>query len=233
MLRRLWPMLASILTVAEDLGYPLMALFVFLETGCGVPISPGDLAVLSGGIAASDGKLQLETVILVGAVAAIVGDNVGYLIGRVGGRRLLERPGPFMRQRQHVLDIADPFFERHGPKAVFFGRWLPVLRVYASWLAGGSHMRWRTFLLWNAAGGICWAISMAVAGYFGGAAAKKLLEQLGQYGIVVVALGLLGGFLFYRRSQRRRLDTLRAESLALRAESLAGMPGQAPGERAE
>ena len=70
-----------------------------------------------------------------------------------------------MRQRRAMIRIGDPFFERHGPKAVFLGRWLPVLRVFASWLAGANKMRWPVFAFWNTTGGICWAASVAVLGY--------------------------------------------------------------------
>ena len=204
--------LASIFSVAEDLGYPLIFVIVMAETGCGIPWAPGELATVTGGIAASDDRLQIEWVIAVAAAGAIVGDNIGYVIGRLGGRRLLETPrGPFARQRQTVLSIADPFFERHGAKAVFFGRWLPVLRVYASWLAGGSRMRWSSFAFWNATGGICWALSMGLLGYFGGAGAKKLIEDFGKYGIIVVAVGAVVALVLYRIYERRAMRAISGE----------------------
>ncbi len=207
--------LSSILSVAENIGYPLIFVIVMIETGCGIPFAPGEIATVTGGIAASDHKLQIEVVIAVAAAGAIIGDNIGYVIGRHGGRRLLEHPkGPFARQRQGVIGVADPFFERHGPKAVFLGRWLPILRVYASWMAGASKMPWKTFVCWNAAGGVCWAASIALAGYFGGAAAKRVIEDLGVYGLLIVPIGFIIGYLVYRNHQRRLLDSLRAESQA-------------------
>jgi membrane protein DedA with SNARE-associated domain len=207
--------LASLLTVAENIGYPLIFLIVMIETGCGIPFAPGEIATVTGGIAASDGKLQIEAVIAVAAAGAIVGDNIGYVIGRLGGRRLLETPrGPFARQRRAVIRVGDPFFERHGAKAVFWGRWLPVLRVYASWMAGGSRMPWRTFVFWNAAGGICWATSIGLAGYIGGKAAKHVMEDLGAYGLILVPIGLVAGYLFYRSQQRRLLRSLDPEDEA-------------------
>jgi membrane-associated protein len=205
--------LASLLTVAENIGYPLIFLIVMIETGCGIPFAPGEIATVTGGIAASDDKLQIEAVIAVAAAGAIVGDNIGYVIGRLGGRRLLESPrGPFVRQRRAVLAVGDPFFERHGGKAVFWGRWLPVLRVYASWMAGGSRMPWRTFVFWNALGGICWATSIGLAGYLGGSAAKRVIEDLGAYGFILVPIGLIAGYLFHRRHQRRLMQALGAEA---------------------
>jgi membrane protein DedA with SNARE-associated domain len=172
---------------------------VVLETGCGIPVAPGEIAVLTGAIAASDGKLDIVAVIAVGASAAIIGDNIGYVIGRKGGRALLERPGPFLRQRLTVMGMADWFFDRHGPKTVFIGRWLPILRVYASWMAGASRMPWRTFAVWNAAGGVAWALSIGLFGYFVGAGAKKAVEQLGVYGIALVVAGAGFAFVIMRR----------------------------------
>src|SRR5947208_2190983 len=100
------------------------------------------------------------------APAPTVGDNIGYVIGRTGGRRLFTRPGPFERHRRDVLQRGEPFFATHGPKAVFFGRWITGLRIAASWLAGMNRMEWKTFFFWNALGGICWAISVGLLGYF-------------------------------------------------------------------
>jgi membrane-associated protein len=221
--------LASILTVAENIGYPLIFLIVMIETGCGIPFAPGEIATVTGGIAASDGRLEIGLVIAVAAAGAIVGDNIGYVIGKMGGRRVLESPrGPFSRQRQGVIGVADPFFERHGPKAVFLGRWLPILRVYASWMAGASRMRYGTFFFWNAAGGIAWASSVALAGYFGGAAAKRVINDLGVYGLAIVPIGLITGYLVYRNHQRRLMDSLRAESQAGQADKVEPAPVEPP-----
>jgi membrane protein DedA with SNARE-associated domain len=210
-------LLAALSDIAADAGYPLIFLIVMVETGLGIPFAPGELATVFGGIAAAEDKLALELVILFAAAGAIVGDNIGYVIGWKGGRRLLEREGAFYKQRQQVLAIADPFFEKHGGKAVLIGRWLPVLRVYASWLAGASKMQWRTFFFWNAVGGTAWAVSMAVLGYYGGAAAARLIEDLGKYGVVIVVIGAIGAFFAYRHQQKRAEDWVRRESQEFRA----------------
>ena len=196
--------LASILSVTQNLGYPLLAVFVAIEA-LGVPL-PGETAVIFAGLAASKGKLSIEVVCLVAAAAAIVGDNIGFEIGRRGGRALLERPGRFYDERQRMIAIGDPFFERHGPKAVFLGRWIAGLRVWASWLAGASAMRWRTFFVWNALGGTAWATSVALAAYFAGSAVEKVFSTIGIYAIIVVGVAVvLGvGYLVWRRRRRRR-----------------------------
>jgi membrane protein DedA with SNARE-associated domain len=131
-----------------------------------------------------------------------VGDNIGYQIGRHGGRWLLERPGRFQRQRLDVLETGEPFFERHGPKAVFFGRFILGLRVWASWLAGATHMRWRSFFFWNALGGICWATGIGLLAYFLGHSAGKAIEAFGIYGLVAVVLAIVSTFILHRRHRR-------------------------------
>jgi membrane protein DedA with SNARE-associated domain len=197
-------MLASILDVnqlVKDAGYPLLFVLVMIEAG-GVPI-PGETALIAAAVLASQGKLQIELVILIAIAGAIVGDNIGYLIGRKGGRWLLERPGAFHRQRLEVLRVGQPFFEVHGPKAVFFGRFLLGLRVWASWLAGATRMPWRSFALWNALGGIAWASGVGLIAYFLGHSASNAIEAFGIYGLVAVAVAILGALLMHRRHVSR------------------------------
>jgi membrane protein DedA with SNARE-associated domain len=190
--------LASFLSVTQNLGYPLLVAVVGAES-LGVPL-PGETAVIFAGLAAGAGRLDIVLVIVLAAAAAIVGDNIGFVIGRRGGRALLERPGRFYEERQRVLAIGDPFFERHGPKAVFFGRWITGLRVWASWLAGASTMRWRSFLFWNALGGVMWATSVALAAYFGGKGVEHALSYIGLYGVIVAAvLAAIGLAIYWRR----------------------------------
>jgi membrane protein DedA with SNARE-associated domain len=198
-------MLASILDVSRlvsEFGYPLLFVLVMSEAG-GVPI-PGETALIAAAVIASQGKLQIELVIALAAAGAIVGDNIGYLIGRRGGRWLLQRPGPFLRQRQEVLRVGEPFFAAHGPKAVFFGRFVLGLRVWASWLAGATRMRWPAFVLWNGLGGIAWASAVGLIAYLLGHSAGNAIEAFGIYGLVAVLLAILSAFLLHRRHVRHR-----------------------------
>jgi membrane protein DedA with SNARE-associated domain len=196
--------LASIFTVAQNLGLPLLGVFVGIEA-LGVPV-PGETALILAGISANAGHLSIVAVIVVAAAGAIIGDNIGFMIGRKGGRTLLERPGRFYDERKRMLAIGDPFFARHGPKAVFLGRWITGLRVWTSWLAGASDMRWPTFLLWNALGGTAWATSVGLAAYFGGQSVKSIFSAIGLYGgIAAVALIVLAlGYVWWRMKKRRR-----------------------------
>jgi membrane protein DedA with SNARE-associated domain len=191
------PSLATISTGA--MGYPVLAGLVAAES-LGIPV-PGETALIAAGILAHDGKLQIELVIAIAAVAAIVGDNGGYLIGRKGGRPLLEKPGPLLERRQAILTKGEPFFARHGPRAVFLGRWVAGLRIAAAWLAGINRMPWPTFLFWNALGGIAWATSVGLASYYLGSAAARIVKDAGLIGIAFVALAVIA-FLVRRRRHR-------------------------------
>ena len=178
--------------------YGLIALFliVMLESG-GVPL-PGETALVAAGVFASSGRLDIVAVIVVAAAAAIIGDNLGYWIGRTGGRSVLTR----WTVTSGTLPWAESFFERHGPKTIFIGRFFSILRVTAAWMAGVSRMRWWTFFFWNAAGGICWAVLVGLVAYYAGHAAADAISHYGLIGgivIAVVAVATLVGFHFWRK----------------------------------
>lgn len=197
--------LATFLDVAENVGLPIVFLLIAIET-MGIPV-PGETALVTAAIVASRGRLSIEAVIAVAAAAAIVGDNVGFAIGRKLGRRLLTAPGPFLHHRRRVIAVGEPFFDRHGPKAVFLGRWVTGLRITAAWMAGVTRMSWPTFLFWNALGGIAWAISIGLLAYFAGHTAEKLIHIAGLGGAaLVVATGLVLWFVL--RARRRRAEAL-------------------------
>jgi len=197
--------LAALVHIPRNLGYVALIGLVGLESS-GLPV-PGETALITAGVLAQQGHLSIEIVIGSAALAAIVGDNIGYLIGKRVGRTLLERPGRFENRRRSALARGDEFFDRHGAKAVFFGRWIAGLRVWAAWLAGASTMSWRPFFLWNALGGICWATTVGLAAYFLGEAATKVFEKagLGAAGaLVVVAAAAV--YWFHRRGKHRRAE---------------------------
>ena len=180
-------MLASLITVVEDVGVPALFVFIAIET-MGVPL-PGETALIAMAILASRGHLSIELVIVAAAAGAILGDNVGFFIGRRYGRRLLEWDGgPFPEHRRKLLARAEPFFERHGPKAVFLGRWIAGLRVTAAWLAGSARMAWPTFTFYNALGGICWAVSVGLLAYYFGHTAETIIKTAGLAGLGAAAL---------------------------------------------
>jgi membrane protein DedA with SNARE-associated domain len=219
----------ALFSVPKHLGYLALALLVGLES-TGVPV-PGETALIAAGVLAHDGGMEIGAVIAIAAVAAVIGDNAGYLIGRQGGRRLLEARGPLERHRLSIIEQGEPFFEAHGPKAVFLGRWVAGLRIAAAWLAGITHMRWRTFFFWNLLGGISWAVSVGLAAYLLGPVARKIIEDLGVGAIALVAVGAVtyGAWWWYRRRRRtpeprRRAERHRADTTATPESAATGEP---------
>lgn len=188
------------MNIPSGIGYVGLALLVGAES-MGIPL-PGETALVTAAVLAQDGSLHIEVVIPVAAVAAIVGDNIGYLIGRGPGRRLIERPGRGHAARLEALDYGVRFFERHGPKAVFLGRFVALLRIWAAWLAGMTGMPWRKFLLWNALGGIVWACVFGGLGYLAGEAAAQLVERVGVVAAVGVGATALVAWILFRRRRR-------------------------------
>jgi membrane protein DedA with SNARE-associated domain len=179
-------MLAALLNVPANVGYPL--LFVLVAAESAGALLPGETALIVAAALAGQGRLSLPLVIGVAAVAAIVGDNIGYLIGRKGLRRLIDWPGRWAAGRRRLVERGEVFFARRGPSAVFFGRWLPGLRVVTSWLAGADRMPWRRFLLWNALGGIAWATTIGALAYLLGRSASGSLGAIGFVGLGVAVL---------------------------------------------
>jgi membrane-associated protein len=186
----------ALINIPTHQGYLVLFALVGAES-TGVPV-PGETALITAGVLARHGRFNIALVIATAAAAAIVGDNFGYLIGRTGGRRLLERPGILERHRRQILNLGEPFFQRHGPKAVFLGRWVAGLRIAAAWLAGINHMPWRTFVFWNALGGMAWATSVGLLAYYLGPAAEHIFKLTGLAGITAAAV-LIAGYLLWRR----------------------------------
>jgi membrane protein DedA with SNARE-associated domain len=192
---------ATLVDVANNVGLPLVFVLIAVES-MGVPL-PGETALFAAAIFASKDGPPIEAVIAVAAAGAILGDNVGYLIGRKAGRRLLEAPGPFERHRRAVIAYGQPFFDRHGPKAVFLGRFVSGLRITAAWLAGVNRMPWRSFLFWNASGGVVWATAVGLLAYSFGHAAEHAIKTAGLVGLIgAVVLAAAIWFVIHRRHKR-------------------------------
>ena len=182
-------------------GLPLLFVVVMLES-FGIPL-PGETALIFFGVLASKGDYSVESVIAVAALAAIVGDNLGYwLIGRLGGRALLRRRW-LKRWADTVLPRAEAIMRRHGGKTVFFGRFVSILRYTVAWVAGLSRMPWWRFLFWNAAGGITWAASVGLTAYYGGRAAADAIQRYGLFAAAFVIVAVVVGWLGLRYAHRR------------------------------
>jgi membrane protein DedA with SNARE-associated domain len=170
-------------------GYAVVFVGVFLENA-GVPV-PGETALLAGAALAHSGRLALVWVIATAIVGATLGDNVGFWIGRRGGRSLAERYGARAGLTPKRLAIFDGFFERHGAKTIFVARFITGLRVVAAVLAGGSDMPWRIFLLYNALGAVVWATAIGVAGYLLGRSWNVLEQWIGRTSLAGLAIVLV------------------------------------------
>jgi undecaprenyl-diphosphatase len=185
--------------IPTQVGYGALFALVFAESA-GVPV-PGETALLAAGALAGAGHLLLPAVIAVGAIAAIGGDNLGFAIGRRGGRAFLLRDGRFAHHRRRAVAKGDAFFARHGAKTVFLGRWVPGVRVVGAVLAGASAMPWRTFLFYNATGALVWAASVSsIAALFGVAGAATWMAV--SFG-AALAVGALATVRQRLRSRRR------------------------------
>jgi Uncharacterized membrane-associated protein len=166
----------------------------------------GETALIAAGVYASKGHLSIEATIAVAAVAAIIGDNIGYWIGREGGRRLIDRYAWLRRWGDRVLPPAERFFERHGGKAVFLARFFGGLRVTGAWMAGITRMTWWRFLFWNAAGGIIWALLVGLLAFYAGKAAADALARYGVYAAIAAGVLVVIGIAVLHVVRRRVVE---------------------------
>src|SRR5262245_42068304 len=164
--------------IFERYGYAVVFAGVFLEN-TGLPV-PGETMLLAGAALAHFGTLSLLPVILTAIAGATLGDNLGFYIGRRGGRRLVERFGWRLGLTPERLAEFDRFFARHGGRTVFIARFITGLRVIGAMLAGGSGMPWRTFLVYNASGAVVWCTAVAFAGYALGRSWATLEQWVGR-----------------------------------------------------
>src|SRR3984893_4871056 len=209
--------LQNILSV---IGYPAVTLFIMIESS-GIPF-PGETMLLVASFFAPTIPLSIPIVIACAALGAIIGDNLGYLVGRTGGRALALRYGKYIFLKPQHLDYAEKFFEKHGDKTVFFGRFVAILRAWSAFLAGVNHMQWRKFLIFNAAGGILWAIVYGTLGYVAGRflhdnfpAVEHIASTLGWIGagpVVVFAVAVI--ILLRLRRRKRMLAAIEREATA-------------------
>jgi membrane-associated protein len=177
----------SVEELVQSGGLLLIALLVFGESGMFLGFFfPGDTLLLTAGIFAAQGKLSLAAVIVVVAAAAIIGDNVGYHIGRRYGRRLFRKPDSLLFRQEHV-QRAEVFFERFGPKAMLIAHFVPVVRTFLPPVAGVARMDRRQFVIFDAIGDIVWAVSVTLVGYWFG----TRIPNIDRYILLAVAAAVI------------------------------------------
>jgi membrane protein DedA with SNARE-associated domain len=179
-------------------GYFVIIAGVLLENA-GIP-APGHTVVLAGAFLAYSGHLSIVWVAVCACAAAIVGDNIGYWIGKRYGHALIERHRRFFHFTEARERRVRRFFDEHGPKAVVIGRFVTGLQTLAAIMAGISHMRWRTFFSWNVIGAIAWAIAFSALGFAAGGSVEAIDKYLGVAGLIVLGVVVVagGGFLVWR-----------------------------------
>src|SRR5437879_8881372 len=190
-------------------GYAVLFLLVGLES-LGIPL-PGETALVTAAAFAALGHLSISAVIATAIAAAVIGDNGGYWIGRAGGIALVRRYGRVLHLNESHLARAHSFFERHGPKTVFVGRFIALLRTWAAVLAGTAHMPYGTFMLYNALGAVSWSVMFGTLGYVFGRNLPQLEHYVGQAslaGALLVALvvGLALGWRWFARNRARLVE---------------------------
>ncbi|PYR47249.1 MAG: hypothetical protein DMF89_19390 [Acidobacteria bacterium] len=187
-----------ILQIFEQYGYWAVFLGVMLENA-GLPV-PGETMLLAGAVLAHFDRLRLVWVILAAVAGAILGDNMGFLIGRWGGRTLAVRHGWKFGLTEPRLAKFEAFFEKHGPKTVFIARFVTGLRVFGALLAGASRLPWLTFSLYNAAGAVVWSVVIGAAGYLLGHSWESIERWVGRGGTAALAaVVIVGLWLWFRR----------------------------------
>jgi len=185
-------------------GLGAIVVIVFVETGLMVGFFlPGDSLLVTAGLLASTGLLDVRWLLLAAPVAAVAGDALGYWIGRKGGEALYGRRQTFFFRRDHLLRARE-FYERHGGKTIVIARFVPIVRTFAPVVAGVAGMRYARFLAFNVWGGIGWVAAMVLTGYTLGSLFPALMKRIDLVVIVVIAVSLLPGVVEVWRARRAR-----------------------------
>ena len=188
-------MLHTLAPVLDHYGYLAVAGFVLLED-FGVPV-PGETILILGAVYAGSGRLSIWLVGLLALLAALTGDNIGFAIGRFGGRLLVERYGRYVLLTPERLGKATGFFERRGASVIIIARFVEGLRQANGIIAGTTDMHWARFLAFNAAGALLWVAVWTSVGYFSGSHITSVYDTATRYdlyfagGVVLVLIGYL------------------------------------------
>ena len=224
-------LLERLLNVPAPVVLLVVGLLVFVEDALFVGfVVPGETVAILGGVSANLGHVPLWSVLVVVISMAIIGDSVGFEVGRKYGPRLLTWK-PLLRH-QARLDDARDLLKRRGGSAVLLGRWVAFFRAVMPALAGSSDMRYRTFLTYNALGGILWGTAVVMAGYLAGASYKAVEKWLGTGGAIVVGLVALGALVVWRVRKSRAERAHELARAAHRGRSGSAADTGSPGARA-
>jgi membrane protein DedA with SNARE-associated domain len=193
--------------------YGLWAIFVLvLLEDFGIPV-PGETVLIAGAVYAGSGRMNIVAVGVVGFVAAVLGDNIGYAIGRFGGHAVVLRWGRYVGMTAERLDKAQDFFNRHGGKIITIARFIEGLRQANGIIAGIIEMRWLKFLAFNALGAALWVGTWVSVGYFAGQHITTVYHYITQYStylLIALAVAFVG-YVAYRLRKRGKAQRQKAE----------------------
>ena len=185
-------------------GYWAVFFGVMLENA-GLPI-PGETILLVAGYYCAESHLHMPLVMIVAATGAIIGDNIGFMIGHHYGRSILLRFGRFVFLTPKRLEHMENYFQSHGNKTILVARFITGLRVFAALLAGASMMRWRIFFIYNVAGAVLWSIVITMLGYIFGQSLPLLVSWVGRSGTVLLIAGIVAAVVIWRIRAHRLND---------------------------
>jgi membrane-associated protein len=201
-----WHRLRDLHALIQWAGYVGLTAIIFTETGLLVGFFlPGDSLLVTAGLLASQPEFGLNVYVLgvLLSAAAIVGDTVGYYIGRATGPRIFTREDSLFFNKKHLVAAHD-FYVRHGGKTIILARFMPIVRTFAPVVAGVANMEYRRFIVFNVVGGIAWIWSMLFTGYFLGRYVPGIDEHIEKVIIVVIFLSILPGIIHWWRERSRR-----------------------------
>jgi membrane-associated protein len=185
-------------------GLAGLTAIVFVETGLLVGFFlPGDPLLVTAGLFAARGDLEVVPMIVVLSIAAIIGDTVGYNIGARAGPKLFTRPDSLLFNRKHLITTKE-FYERHGPFTIVIARFIPILRTFAPVVAGVGAMEYKRFIVYNVAGGIGWVVTTVLGGYFLGQMVPNIHDHIHKVIAVVIVLSLLPAIIKVAKEKFKR-----------------------------
>ncbi len=189
----------------DDYGVWTVVIALLLENA-GLPVPGETILLFASFLAYSEGELHLPTIIVLGTLAATLGDNIGYALGYRGGRPLLDRYQRFFRIRPKIIARGENLFARYGSATIFFARFIFGMRIIAGPMAGVLRMPWRRFAIFNFLGAAVWVTVIACLGYFFGSQWDRLLFILKKVNTgILIAAAVLAAVLYLRHRRKKRL----------------------------
>ncbi len=206
-LTRAYHFFSDVRGLIESGGVLLVCIIIFIETGLFVGFFlPGDSLLVTAGVLAAGGFLDLASLLILVSLCAITGDQVGYWIGRRAGQALYQREESFFFRKKH-LERAHDFYERYGGKTIVLARFVPIIRTFSAPVAGAARMNYRRFFFIDIFGGLLWVWSMVLIGYTVGSAIPNVDRHIHIVILIVVLLSILPGIIGVLKHRGQKVHT--------------------------